>query len=388
MEFQNIQNSNPNIQNSSQDFDNLKKYENKEIELNYSEFYNEYFNDINFFNSFIIKNDIDKEICIKKVYALVQSLNEMELLMFIYSINNSQMISYVYDILLKDPKNLILLINIISKKIKIKLKKKDGIIEYRLPYKYLEKAIKKQLEDKDISPDLRYYLLQLDVFVKKAQQGSLCNLNDLECKMYYLQESVENGKEEIIDEIKKININPQEIIDEIKKNLNVVENEIINKDTDSEMVNKEIDFNPVFEKLDLINNIIDYQKSETEIIKNEIFSLKEKLDNLNINNNDSTVDDLKEKIFEISEKLENLKNNEINNNEFNPEMIEAGLSEAVKPLEMKINDLETKILPVIETIEKLNKIIEVLNEDTIKEFFEKEFKAIEILENKLKGEEK
>ena len=386
MEFQNIQNSDQNIQNSNQDFDNLKKYENKEIELNYSAFYNEYFNDINFFNSFIIKNDVDKEICIKKLYILIQSLNEMELLMFIYSINNSQTISYIYELLLKDLKNIALLINIISKKIKIKLKKKDGITEYKLPYKHLEKAIKKQLENKDISPDLRYYLLQLNVFVKKAQQGALCNLNDLECKMYYLQEAVENGKEEIIDEIKKININPQEIIDEIKKNLNVVENEIINKDTDSETVNKEIDFNPVFEKLDLINNIIDYQKSETEIIKDEIFSLKEKLDNLNINNDNNTVDDLKEKIFEISEKLENFKNNE--NNEFNPEMIEAGLSEAVKPLEMKINDLETKILPVVEMIEKLNKIVEVLNEDTIKEFIEKEFKAIEMLESKLKGEEK
>jgi chromosome segregation ATPase len=238
-------------------------------------------------------------------------------------------------------------------------------------YKAFKKTINNFLSDKNIENEsFKNELLKIKTIFEGNENLTICHLDDLNCRLFYIYSFLENIKKEI-KELKSGNISSSENvvnidIQELEKEIEKVENLI---DSNSTEIKNEI--NIAFKEIkELLQSGI--ENSNTDV-------------NTDLSNNEEFFEKILLKLEELSDKIEiNSNNIQQDNNE------EDEISEVIGDLFEKLEAMDNKINVLSEKIEMITEKVNSINVEELNSFIEEEKMAMEKAEeilNKLKGEE-
>ena len=346
----------------------------KNIILN--NFYMKYKDDFDFLRDFETSSEELEEIYIKKLKEFLEKIDEDDFLSLLFLLNtNKKKVKYLYRIILlenlqgKEKKFLKLIQKIIKRDLIVTCeeiideqnRKKEKLNIYLKPLEEVVIELLNTFKNKDMQEvkinSVYINLVYLKNLIKNAEKEKFCDFNDLNCKIFYLQESVEDSKKEILNSLKNLELPA------LENNLNEEE----------------------------IKSI--YQN--TEIIKNELEKIEANIENLSIKeSNFTTSSDLesqfeviKEKLFNIEEKLNQTEIKKDNDNKLNDKELITQISSAFETLEKKIEETNEKIANMGEAITEILTFISNINVKEIEEFIQMEKEAIDKVNQKLiKGE--
>jgi len=346
----------------------------KNIILN--NFYMKYKDDFDFLRDFETSSEELEEIYIKKLKEFLEKIDEDDFLSLLFLLNtNKKKVKYLYRIILlenlqgKEKKFLKFIQKIIKRDLIVTCeeiideqnRKKEKLNIYLKPLEEVVIELLNTFKNKDMQEvkinSVYINLVYLKNLIKNAEKEKFCDFNDLNCKIFYLQESVEDSKKEILNSLKNLELPA------LENNLNEEE----------------------------IKSI--YQN--TEIIKNELEKIEANIENLSIKeSNFTTSSDLesqfeviKEKLFNIEEKLNQTEIKKDNDNKLNDKELITQISSAFETLEKKIEETNEKIANMGEAITEILTFISNINVKEIKEFIQMEKEAIDKVNQKLiKGE--
>ncbi len=356
--------------------------ENSIIKLNYDNFLYKYKGDIEFFNNFeLIENDENNKIVfekiLEKIKEILSSSNE-NLLLLMYAVKNSLILKNIYYSVLSDINYIILINQIFLKEKTVQIIKGDKTLSYHFNFDTLLQVLEKRYkEEEDVNTKVSLYQLLIIVNkMEKIGKKDLCALNDLDCRIYYLQESVKEGKEEIIKEIKEINKFVSNKNNDISDEENLLAiNSVINKENIEdkfELIRKEIE--NIKELLLLDKNIEENlnDKSSNEDVEESLEFIKEKCINIEENLN----------IFQEKGESEKNKNENIQEEEF-----QSQIKVVLEGVETKMNGLDEKIELLTENVNKITEFISAISSDRILNFITAEEEIIKKLDAKLENKQ-
>lgn len=353
--------------------------ENDVIKLNYDNFLHKYRGDIEFFNNFeLIENDENNKIVfekiLEKIKEILSSSNE-NLLLLMYAVKNSLILKNIYYSVLSDINYIILINQIFLKEKTVQIIKGDKTLNYRFNFDTLLQVLEKRYkEEEDVNTKVSLYqLLTIVNKMEKIGKKELCALNDLDCRIYYLQESVKEGKEEIIKEIKKINELNNNMPDE--ENLSAI-NSVINEENIEdkfELIREEIgNIKELLLDENIEKNLNDVNSNSNENIEESLEFIKEKCINIEENLN----------IFQEKGESEKNKNGNIQEEEF-----QSQIKAVLEGVETKMNGLDEKIKLLTENVNKITEFINAISSDRILNFITAEEEIIKKLDAKLENKQ-
>jgi len=372
-----------------------------------------------------INSQSEKEIYIEKVREFLEGVakeDENAFYAYLYEISlDKKRVEIFYDELFKNDNfsdYLFLLKKAIisssshnpAERIFIQDKNNKGEIiskELQLYIPPLETIVKKYLGEEEISKEKKDLLLFLKTRIEHIKTGHLiCGIDDLTCKIYYLQdnldETIMSSKNEIIESVNKVSSN---IINAIKDDTKKV-NEKEEKEDENIALNNEIallkdEILHLEEKIpsEKINEI----HINTENIKFELESVKEGLNNIlsnNSNNENSSIkkeenpenlEFLKDRILDADAKLEKIiklqqsqketesesKDESINDNFINE------IKNVFSGLEQKLAGIEQKMSNIENSVNEVKEFISQIDTEEVKMFIKAENEALKKINSKL-----
>jgi hypothetical protein len=287
-----------------------------------------------------IQNDEIKSLFIEELKKLLMVPEIFLVLLYILSEDTKEKNKLIFKYVLSDPsriKYFFLLKRIILREVNVKVKSADNkITDFVFNDKAFKEFLDEVLSKKELNEKLRKDFLKLRV-VLEDDSYHMCSIDDLNCKLYYLNSSVR----EILNLIKKTNPSDKENaltkIDELKSLLTSLQNTIQSKSS----------------------GIKDTIQIESEGIKNSINGIVLKFDEIK-----EFLNSVKE---EITLSLTNKTNQEIS---IDTSIIEEKLNEILNLIQNQqgekdenlITQLGEQIGVMNEMIEKLFKSVNELNE--------------------------
>ena len=295
-------------------------------------------------------------------------------------------------------------------------KGEETVKELQIYIPPLEKVIKEYLNKEDfeaLPKEKKDMILFFKTRIEQIKSGNLvCGIDDLTCKIYMLQENLDetitSSKKEILEAVNKISINISSLPKEEKQ---IINNEKVNeKEEKEDTLNLEEEIEKsLAEKIpaDEINEI----HTNTENIKYDLSFIKEKLETLEINNENNNninpvlqnnpsfetedLEVIKEKIFAIDDKLDKLIQVQTSDTELqtaqntpaNNEFIEQ-IRDMFGGLEQKFTGIEERMTAIEESVNQVREFINEIDTEEIKEFIEAENEAIKQIHLKLDEENK
>jgi hypothetical protein len=232
---------NNNIESKEKVSNNIESKE-KVIALDVDSFFNENMDLISFLTKAKIdENEEIKNLFIDEIRKLLSKKEDFLLLLYVLSSDNDEKNELIFKDLLvnKNLEYINLLKDFMLKKVKIfiinKNKNKKSFI---FNYKALKKAINDFLSDKKNIEDesFKNELLKIKTIFEGDENLTICHLDDLNCRLFYIYSFLENIKKEI-KELKSGNISSSENtvnidIQELEKEIEKVENLIDSNSTE------------------------------------------------------------------------------------------------------------------------------------------------------------